>query len=108
MRKTYISAIVLATALLASSTTLAQEEFPLLEGPYMGQTPPGMVAEPFAPGVISREGWELEGVFAPGMNEFYFTRRGGQRSRPTVIGFRQQGTVWKKYLEFERDGEIVF
>ncbi|MBN7820772.1 hypothetical protein [Bowmanella yangjiangensis] len=74
----------------------SQEEFPVLEGPYMGQTPPGMMAEPFAPGIISRQGWELEGVFAPSMQEFYFTTRGGKRTRPTVIGFRQQQNVWRK------------
>lgn len=73
----------------------------------MGQTPPGLTAEPFAPGIISKEGWELEGVFAPGMKEFYYTTRGGEERRPTVFGFRQEGEVWKKYLEFRRDGEVV-
>ncbi len=82
--------------------------FPDLEGPYMGQKPPGMVAEPFAPGVISKEGWEIEGVFAPGMKEFYFTTRSGEDTPITVIGFRQQGNIWKKYIEFRRRGEISF
>lgn len=83
----------------------SQDEFPVMEGPYMGQKPPGMVAEPFAPGIISKEGWELEGVFAPGMKEFYFTTN---RKRPTIIGFRQENNIWTKYLEFPRSGETVF
>ena len=74
----------------------------------MGQTPPGMVAEPFAPGIISKEGWELEGVFAPGMKEFYFTTMGGKYTKPTVFGFRQEGAVWNKYIEFTRNGEVSF
>ena len=74
----------------------------------MGQTPPGLVAEPFAPGIISKDGWELEGVFAPGMDEFYFTTRGGEYTRPTVFGFRQEANVWTKYIEFTRDGEVSF
>ena len=81
----------------------------------MGQKPPGMVAEVFAPGIISTDGWELEGVFAPGMKEFYFTLdRGNKKTgdgksfRPTVIGFREKDNVWKKYIEFKRKGEIVF
>lgn len=82
--------------------------FPPLEGPYMGQEPPGMVAEPFAPGIISKEGWEIEGVFAPGLKEFYFTTRSGKDNPITVIGFRQQGNVWNKYIEFKRSGEIGF
>ena len=83
-------------------------QFPALEGPLMGQTPPGTVAEPFAPGIISKDGWELEGVFAPGMEEFYFTTRGDESARPTVIGFRQEADVWTKYTEFTRDGEVSF
>ncbi|WP_421765470.1 hypothetical protein [Ekhidna sp.] len=94
---------------------LSDFDFPILEGPYMGQEPPGMVAEPFAPGIISREGWELEGVFAPGMKEFYFTIDRGEYTNynpdnfhPTVVGFRQENNVWIKYIEFPRRGEITF
>ena len=74
----------------------------------MGQTPPGLIAEPFAPGIISTDGWELEGVFAPGMNEFYYTTNNGKGTPITVIGFRQENNVWNKYLEFKRKGEITF
>ncbi|WNC69698.1 hypothetical protein RI845_06005 [Thalassotalea nanhaiensis] len=95
----------LLSALTMISQSYAQDEYPVMEGPYMGQKPPGMVAEPFAPGIISKEGWELEGVFAPGMKEFYFT---SNRKSATVTGFRQENNVWKKYIEFPRTGEIVF
>ena len=74
----------------------------------MGQTPPGMVAETFAPGVISKDGWELEGVFAPGMNEFYYTTREKAGKRGYIIGFRQTNNVWQKYIELPRRGELVF
>lgn len=98
--------IALLLAVLAMcNKSLSQDEFPVLEGPYMGQKPPGMVAEPFAPGIISKEGWELEGVFAPGMKEFYFTTN---RKKATVYGFRQENNAWKQYIEFPRTGEIVF
>lgn len=64
--------------LIISSKSYSRDALPVLEGPYLGQNPPGMMAEPFAPGIISTEGWELEGVFAPGMKEFYFTTAGGK------------------------------
>ena len=99
---------LLFSALIMSSKTYSQEEYPILKGPYMGQKLPGKVAEPFAPGIISKEGWEIEGVFAPGNNEFYFTTKGGKYKRPTIIGFRQENNLWTKYLEFPRSGEIVF
>lgn len=105
MMNRFCKSVILLLAM--SSASLGDDSFPVLKGPYMGQTPPGMTAEPFAPGVISKEGWELEGVFAPGMKEFYYTTRGGEDGRPTVFGFRQQNNVWKKYLEFRRSGEVV-
>jgi CubicO group peptidase (beta-lactamase class C family) len=103
----------------STSAKVAKSEssikFPLLKGPYMGQKPPGLVAEPFAPGIISKDGWELEGVFAPGMKEFYFTLNSDDyanpktgKFRPTVIGFRQENNIWTKFQEFRRRGEVTF
>lgn len=113
------SILVLGSALMMSGNSYSheklsqikssQDEFPILKGPYMGQKPPGMMAEPFAPGIISKEGWELEGVFAPGMKEFYFTldrAKDVKKFRPTVIGFRQQNNTWTKFTEFLRRGEV--
>jgi len=115
MKPITIFITLLLSVLAMSSKSYSHDEFPVLEGPYMGQKPPGMKAEPFAPGIISTERWELEGVFAPGMKEFYFTLDRGQSTttsdtsfRPTVIGFRQENNIWTKYLEFPRNGEIVF
>lgn len=105
--KTSIS-MLLCSVVAFSGQSYSDDEFPLLEGPYMGQKPPGMMAEPFAPGVISKDSWEVGGVFAPGMDEFYFTSNREGRKRATVIGFRKEGNVWKKYTEFPRRGEVTF
>lgn len=124
MKKCLLFALLATTAFIKldanSSDNRSQDkdshqEFPILKGPYMGQKPPGMVAEPFAPGIISKDGWELEGVFAPGMKEFYFTLDRGIHDGPnktgrrhTVVGFRQENNIWKKYTEFLRRGEVTF
>ena len=76
-----------------------------LHGPYMGQKPPGLTAEVFAPGIISTDAWELEGVFAPGMREFYFVTDRGAYTKPMVIGFRFEDNKWRKFTEFRRTGE---
>ena len=92
-----------------------QDHTGALTGPYMGQTPPapGANAQAFAPGIISTPGWEVEGVFAPGMKEFYVTVDKAAESEddkfsPTVIGYRMQDNVWQKYMELPRNGELVF
>lgn len=42
--------------------------------PYFGQPVPGLTPEKFAPGVVSTEAIELNGVFTPDGREFFFTR----------------------------------
>ena len=115
MKHISLSLLFSTLSLAVIGASDAQQEFPPLKGPYMGQNPPGIVAEPFAPGIISKDGWELEGVFAPGMTEFYFTLDRGIYDgpeptgfRPTVIGFKQENNVWRKYTEFLRRGEVTF
>lgn len=53
-----------------------QDDFPQLVGDYLGQKPPGLEPELFAPGIVSTpEATELNAVFSPGGNTFYFTRK---------------------------------
>ena len=52
---------------------------PFAEGPYLGQTPPGPIAQVFAPGLICDtrpHQWETWGSFSADGNTFCFFRRG--------------------------------
>jgi hypothetical protein len=51
-------------------------EFSKLSGPYLGQKPPGMTAELFAPGIISTRNTEWTLTFMPGGEEAYYTIQG--------------------------------
>jgi len=53
MKYICISIVLLFSILAFSSNSFAQNEFPVLEGPYLGQKPPGLTSEVFAPGIIS-------------------------------------------------------
>lgn len=106
MNKHRITKLVLASALLASTYSHSETNYPPFEGPLMGQKAPGKVAEPFAPGIISTSEWEVEGVFAPSLNEFYYSKQIDDVI--TVVGFRQENNVWKKYTQFKRRGEVTF
>ena len=48
---------------------------PILIGPYLGQKPPGMTPEIFAPGIVSTCLNELNSVFSQDGQEFYFCVR---------------------------------
>ncbi len=69
--------VLLFSILLINYKSYSQDNFPVLEGPYLGQKPPGSIPEVFAPGIVSTKDWEIEGVFAPSMKEFYFARYRG-------------------------------
>ena len=58
-----------------SLSALAQNDWPALSGPLLGQTPPGTEPEIFAPALVSRaDSRELNAVFSPDMKHFMFTR----------------------------------
>ncbi|MTI30777.1 serine hydrolase [Xanthovirga aplysinae] len=73
----------------------ANDEFPLLKGPYLGQKPPGLTPKAFAPGIVNTEDWGDAGGFSPDMNEFYVTRwrHNGKRERKSVT-FKKIDNRW--------------
>ena len=68
--------LLITVAFVFSTHAIAMqsyENWPDVAGPYLGQQPPGMTAEIFAPGIISTDQSEINSVFAPDRDEFYFT-----------------------------------
>ncbi len=66
--------IVLLTGFIFVSYPIAQDkQFMDMKGPYLGQPPPGLTPEIFAPGIVSTEKRELNSVFTPDGKEFYFS-----------------------------------
>jgi hypothetical protein len=51
-----------------------QEDFPILKGPYLGQTPPGLTPQLFAPGIISTCSQHSSAYFSRDGKEVYFSR----------------------------------
>ena len=63
--------------LIVSAAGLFSREpvFPKISGPYLGQKPPGMTPEIFAPGIVSTGLDELNSAFSPDGGEFFFCVR---------------------------------
>lgn len=90
--------ILLLSILTISSKSYSQDEFPVLKGPYLGQTPPGLTAKPFAPGIVNTEEWGDAGGFSLDMNEFFVTRWKHSRDarEPEPVIFKKVGDQWHK------------
>jgi hypothetical protein len=83
--------IFIISLLLAAVISInAQEtDFPILTGPYLGQKPPGMKPEIFAPGIVSTEdNHEFSCTFSSDGKEFYFNRG------MTIIMCQKDKTGW--------------
>jgi len=88
--------------ILIFNTCTRQSDFPVLKGPYLGQKPPGMTPEVFAPGVISTEDdEELCSGFLDSGRVFVFSRlKPGEdwKKKPTYWMVMNEG-VWSKPAE---------
>lgn len=92
MKSKLPSILFMAFAAMTSSNSFSEDNFPVLEGPYFGQKPPGLTPEVFAPGIVSVNGRYEYGVsFSPELDEMYFS--------PTVDG---RSVVYFSKLENKR------
>jgi Tol biopolymer transport system component len=93
--------------------------FPELMGPYLGQTPPGLEPEIFAPGIVSTGLATRDVAMTPDGSELYFSVTLG--SRTMIMETHQQDGVWTepavaifsgRYLDIEPaispDGQRFF
>lgn len=59
---------------------LYSDDFPELSGPYLGQTPPGLISEVFAPGIVSSNEWgeHCQLAISPDGNEIFWSAWSGK------------------------------
>ncbi len=109
--------MLLASTVIMSACSQNLNESPVLDGPYIGQMPPGLMPEVFAPGVVSTKGWEFGGTFTPDMNEFYFLRQveADGNSNQEFVLFQYKDNRWEESVlgprigapSFSQDGKIM-
>ena len=88
-------AVLIFCLLVLTVTNLfsQQNDFPVLIGSYLGQTPPSMTPEIFAPGIVSTEKVELNAVFSKDGKLFYFTRK-NDSGLYQILEMKMEGNQW--------------
>ncbi len=111
MKKTYFILILVFALFLNACTTKKQHstasDSPTIESLYLGQKPPGLIPEPFAPGMVSTKGWEVSGVFTPDLKEFYFIREVGEvegNKEQEFVVFQNKNNRWHESVISSRVG----
>lgn len=89
----------------------AQPSFPVLKGPYLGQTPPGLKAVVFAPEIVSHKGrYEYGIAFSPNLEEVYFSSQ-KENGTAFIHSSRLEDGVWQpintmSFTDGEKAGEM--
>ncbi|UCE07568.1 MAG: PD40 domain-containing protein [bacterium] len=92
--KTVLISICIYIVVFHSSFCNAKEKFPVLKGPYLGQTPPGMTPEIFAPGIISFGFHENGIVFSPDGTELFYSTSDNKYAFKTFIYLKKEKNEW--------------
>lgn len=103
--------LLILTIVISLNIIVAQENiennpnFPLLEGPYLGQKPPGLIPEAFAPGIVTTKNYEYSGVFTPDLKEFYFIRGDEENRKQEFVVFKNKNNRWHESVISPRVGQ---
>ncbi|MTI30543.1 TolB family protein [Xanthovirga aplysinae] len=103
--------LLILTIVISLNTVIAQENIKNasslshLEGPYLGQKPPGLMPEPFAPGIVTTEHWEYGGGFSPDLKEFYFIREVEENKEQEFVVFQYKNNRWQESVISPRVGQ---
>jgi len=82
-----------------------KDDFPILKGPYLGQKPPGMKAERFAPGLLSTNKYSLLGLtVSPNGREIYYTLF-IKPGKGVIMGTKIKKSRWTKPQKVPFSGE---
>jgi hypothetical protein len=97
MRKRLSMIILVLTCFALINSLLAQEKgtkFDALKGPYLGQKPPGMVPEIFAPGIISTDSSEGCSVFFRNGTIFIFKQSSSREDLKDIYITEMTNGTW--------------
>lgn len=95
--------VLLMAVFLAGCTN--QKDLPVLTGSYLGQDPPGMTPEIFAPGILSSSYSEIKAVFSPDGKEIYYQLWG--EPFPVIVMMKEKFGRWTKPEVAPFSGQII-
>jgi len=84
--------LVLTLVLAVGCAPSGPEANPEISGPYLGQSPPGLRPEIFAPGIVSTGYGEYNAVFSAGGNELHYVLAGPPHR--AIVSIRQDNGRW--------------
>ena len=94
MRPAIASIILISAIFFIYNLPSEPADIPVLKGPYLGQKPPGMTPEIFAPGIISTGLSESYAFFTPDGKELYFMLWGAPYN--VILYMKEDNNGWTR------------
>jgi len=94
MKMIFASTILIFFLIQTTDGQISPQEFPILKGPYLGQKPPGITPEIFAPGIVSTGIREGIITFTPDGKECYWSIL--FPGFETILTSKLENNVWTK------------
>lgn len=105
MKSSKSLASLLTFIFVTSCGDSVDNDYPTSENLYLGQNPPGLVPQAFAPGIVTTEKYEFSGVFAPDLKEFYYIRNHGNSNQQEFVAFKLEDNLWVETVISPRVGQ---
>lgn len=98
LKKPLYKVSILAFAIIANACSSEKtNDSTKQENLILGQKPPGLTPEAFAPGIVSTDEYlESEVTFLPDMSELSFTRTGGEYKDPALFVMEYKEDKWSR------------
>ena len=119
--KKYYLLFLMPVFLSAFVFTANKKNWPVLKGPYLGQQPPDMTPQVFAPDVFSDFKYTFCSVFSPDGKEYYFAGAKSDDDKAGIYWMRCMNDEWTKPepapfnspeinhdMRFSADGSKIF
>jgi len=88
------SVAVIFSIIVALASAAGQQGFPTLDGPFLGQQPPGTTPETFSPGVVSTEA--VEACLCFSFDGRFLVFRRGFREDTEILFMERKGGAWRE------------
>lgn len=94
MKNSFIKIFVITFIVL--TTMGISQDFPKLQGKYLGQNPPGTIPEIFAPGFVSNGFHEHSITFSADGSEAFYTMSDNKYSQYIIVHLISENNIWQK------------
>ncbi len=94
MKALKIVVLLSVLTVLSGAVMMQDSDFPVLKGPYLGQKPPGLTPEVFAPGIVSTGINEAALVFSPDGKSMYYNITHLTHGFTAIVFREQKKGLW--------------